>query len=158
IVARQPAGNRLQQSLSSIESPVLVSIKKSHLVLSEILLEMSTISANTALRILRNIPGISHTPNSRLPNRVCDRDTLTDAAGPFDCPLSSNSVPFAPNEPPAKEEKSLDKGFPDVNVVILRGMIDIEERQMISIDVCKAHLCLISRPLGFIGTHKALRD
>lgn len=43
-------------------------------------------------------------------------------------------------------------------LTLLESMINVKQRQVISIDVCKTHLSLICLFLHLIGSHKTLRD
>ena len=41
---------------------------------------------------------------------------------------------------------------------LLKGMVDVEVRQMVAVDVCKPHLCFVGLLLHLARTHEALRD
>lgn len=43
-------------------------------------------------------------------------------------------------------------------LTLLESVINVEQRQVVSIDVCKAHLRLVGLLLHLIRSHKTLRD
>lgn len=57
-----------------------------------------------------------------------------------------------------RAKRHLGRTKKSLELTLLESMINIQQCQVISIDMCKSHLCLIRLLLHLIWSHKTLRD